>query len=104
MYENRCLLVFQYKSTQHKIAYNFVHLNTSEDGTKAKGSSGKVEESMDYGRAWCEERLSDLFYGSYRDGQSGVEVFHKLCIAVHVVLPRVTAKSVRDPGLEIVVN
>ena len=87
--------------------YNFVNLNTSEEGTKAKGSSGDVEGSMEYGRemgTWCEDRLSDLFYGSYRDGQSGVEVFHELCIAVHVVLPRVTAKPIRDTGLEIVGN
>ena len=96
--------MFQYKATQHKIVYNFADINTRKERTKAKGSSGKVEERMDYGRVWCEERLSDLFYGSYRDGQSGVEVFHELCIAVHVVLPRVTAKPVRDSGLEIVAN
>ena len=100
-YENRCLLVFQYKATQHKIVYNFADINTSEEHIKAKGTSGNVEGRMGEMGTWCEERLSDLFYGSYRDGESGVEVFHELCIAVHVVLPQVTAKPVRDSGLEI---
>ena len=135
IYENRCLLVFQYKAEQHVIVYNFGDVNTTnqessetssgierrrkyggERGTRGQstdteGCKGEGRRRVNGGEEggskigmWCEEKLSDLFYGSYRDG-GGVEVFHEQCIAVHVVLlPRVTAKPVRDTSLEVVVT
>ena len=105
MYESRCQLVFKYQAKQHRIVYNFADINVSGESIEAKRSSSEREKNNEKEKGeWCEERLSDLFYGSYRDRESGgggdVEVFHELCLAVHLVLPPVTAEPVRDPGLK----
>ena len=103
MYESRCQLVFKYQAKQHRIVYNFADMNVIEESTEAKRSSSEREKHNEREKGeWCEERLSNLFYGSYRDRENGgsdVEVFHELCLAVHLVLPPVTAEPVRDPGL-----
>ena len=51
----------------------------------------------------CENELSNLFYGSYREGSgsAGVEVFHETCLAVYVVWPRFKATPEWDRDLAI---
>ena len=68
MYEGRCQLVFKYQAKQHRIVYNLADVNTSEESTEAKRSSSEREKHNEREKGeWCEERLSNLFYGSYRD-------------------------------------
>ena len=96
-YEERCLLVLQYRAEQHRIAYNFA--------AGVEGSGGWGERDWGERGVWCKERLSDLFYGSYRDREAPpghVERFHRVCLAVRVVLPHITARPVWDPALEVV--
>ena len=97
VHDSHCLIVFQYRASQHKIVYNFagVTRNETDFSESCSGACGVGVLATK-----CENELSNLFYGSYREGSgsAGVEVFHETCLAVYVVWPRfrVTPEWDRD--------
>ena len=91
LYDNHCLVLFQYQPSQHRVVYNFAEVGT---GNNSQCDIGRVAVG-------CRGQFSNLFYGSYKfSGANGeVERLHEVCLAVHVILPHITSRPVWDPGL-----
>ena len=97
LHENHCLLVLQYRASQHKVVYNFADTGRENDNSS--------QCNVGVSAIQCQKQLSDLFYGSYRNisgtTSGDTEIFHETCLAVFVVLPRVAAKPEWDTGLDV---
>ena len=98
IFDEHCLIVFQYREKLHKIVYNFADILKNETEFEYESGDGSKMMCVEGMLAIeCRNKLSNLFYGSYKDGSSSdgvrgsVEVFHETCLAVYVVWPQIQA-------------